>query len=142
MSDLPRLDRIDKFGHCNICAKNLLTQRVVDGKVQDMFVPEYGDASFLLNDGSRMQVTICKDCQRNNELTDPKVQKDIMDACMKGWELETKKLTIDGATDNNGNYIRWSKEFGEKYLDHMKLKDIDIHIRPYGKLPADVARLL
>ncbi len=123
-----RLDKIDRFGHCCLCARNLLTKKVIDGKVQDIWVPEYGEAIFLLNDGSKMQVTICKICQNTHELTDPAVHKDIMDAVMKGWELETKKLTTEGGETPEGNFIRWSKENGEKYLKHMAKKAIDIHV--------------
>lgn len=125
---LPRLDKIDRFGHCCICTKNLLTQRVVDGKVQDMFVPDYGESTFLLNDGSKMQVTICKTCQRDNELTNPDVQRDIMDAVQKGWQLEVGKLSTEGTTLPNGNYIRWGKDYSEKFLNFMSKKDIDIHV--------------
>ncbi len=125
---LPRLDRIDRFGHCCICTRNLITQKVVDGKVQEVFVPEYGDAMFLLNDGSKMQVTICKICQNTHELSDPDVQTAIMDACYKGWQLETAKLTTEGGNTPDGNFIRWSKDNGEKYLAFMKKKAIDIHV--------------
>lgn len=130
---LPRLDRIDRFGHCCVCTRNLLTKCVVDGKSIDMFVPEYGDVIFLLNDGSKMQVTICKICQNSYDLNDPSVQKDVMDACMKGWELETKKLISDGGETPEGNFIRWSEEYGKNYLNHMSKKHIDCNINSMDK---------
>ena len=122
---LPRLDRIDRFGHCCVCTRYLITQRIVDGKSVEMFVPEYGNVEFLLNDGSKMGVTICKICQNSYDLNDPDVHKEIMDAVFKGWELETKKLTTEGGETPDGNFIRWSKENGEKYLCFMKKKNID-----------------
>lgn len=130
---LPRLDRIDRFGHCCVCARYLLTKRMVDGKVIEMFVPEYGDIIFLLNDGSKMQVTICKICQNSYNFSDPDVHKEIMDACMKGWELETKKLIEEGGTTPEGNSIKWSGEYGKKYLDFMRKKYIDCNTNDFDK---------
>lgn len=106
-------DNIDKFGHCVVCHKNLLTKRVVDGKVIDMFLPFYDDTMFLLDNGSQMQVTICKHCKADKDLSDPKVHRDIMDAVMKGWELETKMLVADEKQP------QWTEEHGKNYLETM-----------------------
>lgn len=130
---LPRLDRIDRFGQCCCCTRHLLIDRVIDGKVQKVWAPEYGDVTFLLNDGSKMQVTICKICQNTYDFKEPSTHKDIMDAVMKGWELETKKLTTEGGDTPEGNFIRWSKENGEKYLSLMSKKNIHCHIDSISK---------
>lgn len=111
MSELT--DRIDKFGHCCCCGKNLLTKRVVDGKVVEMFLPFYDETVFLLDNGSQMQITICKHCKATTDLSDRKIHQDIMDACMKGWELETKMLVADE------KHPDWTEEKGKEYLDTM-----------------------
>lgn len=112
-------DNIDKFGHCCVCHKNLLTKRVVDGHVIDMFLPEYDDTVFLLNNGSQMQITICKNCKEISDLSDEKLHQNIMEACMKGWELETKMLVADEKQPD------WTEEHGEKYLDKMSQLSIN-----------------
>lgn len=109
-------DDIDKFGHCVVCHQNLLTKRVVDGKVVDMFLPTYDETMFLLDNGSQMQVTICKTCKETTDLFDPTVHDNIMQAIQKGWELETKLLV-----DNN----TWTKEHGDNYLNTMSELSID-----------------
>lgn len=113
-------DDIDKFGHCIICHKNLLTKRVVDGKVVDMFLPIYSDTMFLLSNGSQMQVTICKPCKESTDLNDSKIRKNIMEAIMKGWELETK-LKVE---EKDANF---TEENRKKYLDYMDKITIDQH---------------
>lgn len=111
-------DNIDKFGHCCVCHKNLLTKRVVDGKVVEMFTPFYDETVFLLDSGSQMQITICKTCKSSTDLNDRKIHKDIMDACMKGWELETKMLVADDKLPD------WTEEKGKEYLDTMRKLNI------------------
>lgn len=83
-------DKIDRYGHCVFCGENLLTKRVVDGKVVDMFLPTYDHTFFLLNTGSQMQVTICKDCKNSINLNHPDAHKQIIESVIKGWELEEK----------------------------------------------------
>lgn len=111
-------DNIDKFGHCCVCHKNLLTKRVVDGKVVDMFTPFYDETIFLLDSGSQMQITICKTCKASTDLNDRKIHQDIMDACMKGWELETKMLVADEKLPD------WDEKKGKEYLDTMRKLNI------------------
>lgn len=102
-------DDIDKYGHCIICHKNLLSKRVVDGKVVDMFLPTYDHTFFMLNDGSQMQTTICKPCKISTDLTDPTVHNNIMQAVQKGWDLDEKL----------GNDISWKS--------HRAKLDIEFH---------------
>lgn len=114
-------DNIDRFGHCCVCHKNLITQRVVDGKVIDMFLPIHGHTDFLLNNGSIMKVCICTPCKENVDLTSKVVHGYIMDACLKGWDLETKALVEDGA------YPNWTPETKKIYMDRMAKLSIDCH---------------
>jgi hypothetical protein len=120
-------DNIDKFGHCVCCHENLLTKRVVDGKVVDMFLPTYDDTIFMLNNGSQMQVTICKKCKAHTELTDPKVQANIMEAIQKGWQLENTMLVADEKIPE------WTEDKGKEYLDKMAILSIDCHSENLSK---------
>lgn len=128
------VDNIDRFGHCVICHKNLLTKRVVDGKVIDMFLPTYSDTMFLLNNGSQMQVTICKTCKSQNELTSPEIQSNIMEACMKGWELdtklkvETKEMTEEQREKVIGEYSKLGIDCHSENLDKHVIQNKVIEI--------------
>lgn len=112
-------DDIDKFGHCVVCHQNLLTKRVVDGKLVDMFLPTYDETFFLLNNGSQMQVTICKTCKSSTDLFNKDVHNNIMAAVQKGWQLETKMLVADEKLSE------WTLEKGKEYLDTMSKLSID-----------------
>ncbi len=112
-------DKIDRFGHCVCCGDNLLTKRVVDGKVVDMFLPTYDETMFLLSNGSQMQVTICKKCKFSIDFTENEVKRNIMAAVQKGWELESNLMVADESKPE------WTKEVGDKYLDTMSKLDID-----------------
>lgn len=114
-------DNIDKFGHCCLCTKNLITKRVVDGKVIDMFLPIHDHTDFLLDNGSIMKVCICKPCKESIDLSSVEVHSNIMDAVNKGWELESKMLVEDET------HPMWTKEYGEKYLHEMAQLSISYH---------------
>lgn len=114
-------DNIDRFGHCCVCHKNMITKRVVDGKVIDMFLPDHDHTDFLLDNGSIMKVCMCKSCKANVDLTSPKVHKYIMEACLKGWELETKALIADESLPN------WNEDTAKIYLEKMSKLNIDCH---------------
>lgn len=114
-------DNIDRFGHCCKCHRNMIVKRVVDGKVIEMFAPEHDHTDFLLNNGSIMKVCMCKICKNSYDLNDPQVQSDIMEAVMKGWELETEKLIEDESKPD------WTEERGKEYLSKMEKLNIDCH---------------
>lgn len=118
---LPRLDRIDRYGHCCVCCRNLITQRVVDGKVIEMFTPEHGHTDFLLDNGSIMKVCMCSICKNTYDLKDPEIHKEIMAAVMKGWELETDVMVADK------NLPEWTEQSQKVYLDRMGKLNIDCH---------------
>lgn len=119
MSDIT--DKIDRFGHCVGCGENLLVKRVVNGRVVDMFKPIYDHTIFLLDNGSEMQVTICKKCKSTLDLNCSKVQEDIMEACIKGWDLESKILVEDESKPE------WTKERANEYMKDMACLNIDCH---------------
>lgn len=114
-------DNIDRFGHCVVCHMNLITKRVVDGKVVEMFMPIHAETTFLLDNGSQMKVCMCKPCQEKTDLQDPVVQANIMEAVQKGWELETKILVADEKLPE------WTQEYADKYLAKMSELAIDCH---------------
>lgn len=114
-------DNIDRFGHCSFCHKNMIVSKVVDGKVTEMFLPEHDHVDFLLNSGSIMKVCLCKNCKKDIDLNDPTVRCNIMEAVMKGWELETKILVADEKLPD------WTQEYADKYLDTMGQLNIDCH---------------
>ena len=115
------IDSIDRFGFCVVCHANLITKRVVDGKVIEMFLPIHGHTEFLLNNGSKMVVCMCKPCQEKTDLRDPVVQSNIMEAVQKGWELETKILVADEKLSE------WTQEYADNYLAKMSELTIDCH---------------
>lgn len=114
------IENVDKFGHCVICHNNLIIKRIIDGKEQEVFMPIHGQTTFLLKNGSQMEVCMCKPCQQATQLDDPIVHEAIMQSVHKGWKLETNMLIEKG---------EWSQEHGEKYLSHMKNYKIDSHIQ-------------
>lgn len=92
----------DKFGHCVKCHKNMLIMEVIDGKEQQRFLPDYVEAEFMLNDGSKMRVAMCERCKSN--LTDNDNEY-IMECVIKGWELEVR------------GFPHWNEDKKKNYLD-------------------------
>lgn len=104
-------DKIDRFGCCCLCHRCMLTEKVIDGKVQTVFLSDMADTEFLLNDGSRMRITICKSCKNSMDLENPKVHDYIMQAVIKGWDLETKSWVADESKPD------WTQD---RYVKHME----------------------
>ena len=98
----------DKYGHCSLCHTNLIIEEVIDGKVQLRFTVDKDETEYLLDDGSRMRVCICKPCKA--KLTDKDSPK-IMASVIKGWEMEVAQLD-------------WAKEKKEQYLNEYSKKKI------------------
>ena len=109
----------DKYGHCCLCHKNMIIEQVIDGKVQIRFTPDKDETQYLLNDGSKMRVSICKSCKKG--LTD-KDFTGIMASVMRGWEEEVKTL-------------KWTKKKKRDYLNrYSKLKIVKQQIEKRGVL--------
>lgn len=89
-------DNIDRFGHCVICHRYMISTRVIDGKPQIFLQPEYDQTEFLMNNGSRLVVCLCKICENTYDLTDPKIHTEVMDSCKKGWLLEDQLMLRHG----------------------------------------------
>jgi len=103
----------DKYGHCVDCHKVLRILKVVtgdDGKPveQHMWLPDKNNVEFILDDNSKMDVTICTECK--DKLT-TKDYKKIMKAVQKGWDREM---------DDN----KWTTEQKKAYKDVYDKKSI------------------
>lgn len=75
----------DCLGHCVKCHKNMLIEQVIDGQLIQRFIPDYTEEEFLLDNGSKMRVVMCKDCQF--VLTEDD-HDSIMQCVVKGWNKE------------------------------------------------------
>lgn len=105
------VDNIDKYNHCCVCHKNMTIERVVDNQVMVMFIPDKDEAEFMLDDGSRMRVCMCKKCKEENDLDDPDVQAQIMEAVINGWQLEVDAMILDKDRPD------WTVEKGKAHMD-------------------------
>ena len=76
---------IDKFGYCAKCGKNLITTIVLNSEVIKRLIPDYDQIQFLLDDGSKMRVVICKPCK---EILKDKDYKTLMKSVIAGWQRE------------------------------------------------------
>ena len=99
----------DKYGHCAFCHRYLLIEKVIDGKIELVHHPDYSEEQFLLDDGSRMRVPLCKKCKPNfTEKDHPK----LMASVIKGWATEVQYLK------------HWTDEMRKKYIDRYSKKFI------------------
>ena len=119
------MDNIDRYGHCCLCHRNLIAERVADGVVIKVFLPEKEETEFLLDDESRMRVCICRTCKQTLDLNNPEVQKEIMDCAIEGWRLETRRY-VDGIVVD-GKQIQWSEEQRNKHMEVYSKKNIVMH---------------
>ena len=99
----------DKYGHCVFCHRYLIIERIIDGKIVEVNHPDYYEEEFLLNDGSRMRVAICRPC--HSKITD-KDHKDIMASVIKGWVTEVQYLK------------NWTEKRRKDYIDRYSKKTI------------------
>jgi len=81
---------MDKTGHCVNCGVNMITEQVIDGKLQKRLMSNYTEHYYNLSDGSKIRVAMCRDCKGN--LDNVSVEK-VMDNIHEGWGKQTD-LTI------------------------------------------------
>jgi len=120
------MERVDKYGHCICCSKMLIEERVVDNKVVPMFTAEHSETEFLLTDGSRMRVCICKPCKESRDLSTPQIKEEIMSCVLNGWKLEAKAL-VEGVKKEDGSVVKWSECQAKEYIEEYSKKEIDCH---------------
>lgn len=100
----------DSYGHCVKCHRNLLQEAVIDGKIQERLSPDYSETEYMIDDGSRMKVAICKKCKV--DLKDTKEEKQyIIDCVIEGWKKEI-------------NDTKWDKEKKDKNIERYSKKKI------------------
>lgn len=80
---------------CYSCNKNLLQEKVIEGKLVKMLHPERRITQFYLNNGSRMDVAVCLDCN-NMDLNNPIMQNKVMKNIIDGWQIEQDILLSKG----------------------------------------------
>ena len=98
----------DQYGFCCICHRNLRYEQVISDKVMMRFDTDYDETEYLLNDGSKMRVAICKPCKE--KLTEEH-HTQVMDCVKAGWVEEVKTLP-------------WSDAKKKDYLDTYNKKEI------------------
>lgn len=107
---------LSEFAPCVICKKNLITNKVIDGKVQKVFIADQGLSEFMLNNGSILTVCMCKTCKGCYDLHDLRVHDLVIKGCMDGWNVETQILV-------DGNH--WDNKQRNDYLN--KMNELSIH---------------
>ena len=115
---------IDKFGHCVICHKNLLITQVIEDRVQTRFTADKNEEIYLMNDGSKMRVSICTPCKDKLNGTE---FSSVMESVFNGWKLELE------------DYDHWDKEKKESYLKKYSELEIISHTR--GKDDASLTKI-
>ena len=98
----------DKYGYCVLCHRNLRYEQVINDKVMMRFDTDYDETEYLLDDGSKMRVAICKPCKE--KLTEEH-NIEVMDSVKAGWVEEVKTLP-------------WTEEKKQNYIDTYSQKEI------------------
>ena len=112
----------DKFGHCVRCHKKMVVEQAVNTvhgfEMLRRLTPDYRETEYVLDDGSKMRVAICKDCLDTLKYDD-ETNQEVMDCVIAGWEVETDLLVADEKKK------AWTMERKKKYMDkYRKLKII------------------
>ena len=98
----------DCYGYCVLCHRNLRYEQVINDKVMMRFDTDYDETEYLLDDGSKMRVAICKPCKE--KLTEEQ-NAEVMASVKAGWIEEVKVLP-------------WSDEKKQDYIDNYSKKEI------------------
>jgi len=116
----------DKFGHCVVCGKKMIEEKVAIGdsgkpEVQIVFTKDYDEEALFMDNGTHMRIAICKKC-KEEELDYDK----IMETVVKGWEkeIESKGWTTEKIKEyfNNFGNLNIVCKFEDANLDENKLK--------------------
>jgi len=107
---------VDRFGHCIMCGKNMIIEKVVGTEVKKVTTPDYDQVQFLLDDGSKMRVVTCKPCKAGMKDKD---HKTIMKSVIAGWQRE-----VDGLE-------HWEKKKKEKHMKKYKRRKIKNKVKEF-----------
>lgn len=110
----------DLHGHCVKCHEDMSYEEVIDGVMTKRLGPDYQEIEYMLNDGSRMRVAICRGCKELLK-DDDNEKKEIMDCVYKGWVHELK------------SYSHWSHEKKQNHLEVYSKKTIVSRTKGLGK---------
>ena len=127
----------DKYGHCVKCHKWMIVDRLIEGKIESMFSPEYAETEYFMSDGSRMRVAMCKTCKAGLNEDD---SVDVMDSVYRGWETEVNELKHWPEEKKVSHLKRYkelgivcdSKDLAVDVLDR-KLKEFNVKKTKKGK---------
>jgi len=101
----------DRHGHCVVCHEDMFYMQIIDSKPQQRLSTLYSEMEYLLDDGSKMRVAICRDCKANLKDDDEEKGR-IMDCVFKGWKHEVDK------------YSHWDKDKKKDYFEKYSKKKI------------------
>ncbi len=98
---MPR-PNIDVFGQCIECGCKMIEEKMINGAIQTVFTAQRGEVEYILDDGSKMRVAMCKDDIAKLDGTETDY---VMGAVVRGWqhELET--------------YSKWGQSQKDAYMD-------------------------
>ena len=82
----------DEYGYCVLCHRNLRYEQVINDKPMMRFSTDYDETEYLLDDGSKMRVAICKPC-KNTLLTEHNSM--VMDSVKAGWAISRSDLVTE-----------------------------------------------
>jgi hypothetical protein len=111
---------------CYSCHKPLLREQVIEGQLVQTLHPERVETQFYLNNNSRMNVSICMDCEKM-DLDNPILQNKIMKNVIDGWQTEQDILLEKGLITKNRseeimNYHRGlAILFKSQYMDDYQV---------------------
>lgn len=106
----------DKYGYCALCHENLLVTISSEGKQTVRLSGKADCMDVLLNDGSRMRVTICSPCKQSYKHEEQ--SNKLMKSVIKGWEKECDMLIADQSKPD------WTPEKKEEYMNNYSKKEI------------------
>lgn len=114
----------DSYGNCVICHSNLLVPRVVGGKQIMHFTPDFDQTEFVISNKSKMVVCMCRHCKSKKDLSNPDIQKEVMESVKLGWDGESgneKRAPMD----YHNLSILFHSEGIDDYVIHNRLKDLE-----------------
>ena len=109
----------DCFGHCVFCHKDMIITQIIDNVPMKRFSIEYDETEYLLDNGSKMRVAICKPCKA--KLTE-KDTPEIMECVKRGWKKELTQLS-------------WSEEKKNDYIE--RYDKLNIVSKPIKEIIVD-----
>ena len=80
----------------------MIITQIIDNVPTKRFSIDYGEVEYILDNGSKMRVAICKNCKV--DLKD-KDTKEVMECVKRGWKKELESLH-NWSEDKKADYIQ------------------------------------